>query len=502
MSGCQTSHYSSYFTARYCYFYFTFATALDSGTPVPVCTNGEYIVVSEGLLQKVNLTGDDIQRIQSYQMDLHFHPICNVDKTCKALLDGSGHLWLPSTGRIQYHQIKDAGLESSTKLHGEDCFNFVSITSLVIGALCLHTTAEEVLVVPHKIVYVNNHHDVRDNHLGIELHINVSDHSPFIILQDDSGPVVLYITYRWYGEDLPPYSLVIIRFSFENYDVISVPSECTGPHDLQPVGNRDGIVRCSNGIVLYYNGDNPMLMPLPYGSIEAIASCSNLTSLVLVQDAQRILFKDSSTDDTNDENGIYGISLNTSGLVPPPNVISSPVCFASQDGNNIDFYFTSEHNNTVYQVSVLDNVVKAEIKDSNIPKVFKRLSSQNNLPIKLFIDEVSLWGKQGTSIFISNLVTKKNAKISISSPVVFVLQYTAAHCEIPIIKVHPPNNEERVSTRRSHGTIIISILVSTVALLVVTAVIVFITIYFIRCRQDRSGTGMVQSGVSIYHVPA
>jgi len=439
-------------------------------------------VISEGLVQKVIPSGDGSQRIQSYPFDYEFHPLCNVNGTCKALLarhnDKQKHIWIPSAGHAQYYQLNEGSniIAMSSELHGENCFDFFSISARVIGALCLRTTPDEHLVVPFKINVSTA--GVHDNQLGIELHINVDDHSPFINLYDDrGGPVVLYVTF---AEHLSSYKLVVIRYHSEDYVIVDIPSGCMHPHDLQPVGEYDALIRCDNGVLLYYNGDNLALTQLAHRNIEIISSCVNSSSFIMVQDISSILFNDSTSGI------VYSISVDTSGLDTPSFTVTSAVCYAH--GNDISFYFTSRESNYVYQIH-LGDIARGR---SVAPQIIKLGDAQNSEPVSLKIDGYILWGTQKRSdtdirVYLVNLLTQEHSRASVSGSTVFVLQYRVPQCndsETPLITVNPPNNAERHST--NHSTNILWYILIPAGVLVVLAVVSFSALYFIiRCQRHK-----------------
>ena len=429
--------------------------------------------------------GDAPLNVEAYPFDFQFnHPLCIVDGTCRALLakfdNGQKHFWTPSIGHPQFYLLNNESnmvISSKSELHGENCFNFFPVTDQTIGTLCLRTTPYEYLIVPYKINISNS--DVRDYRLGIELHINIDDHSPFINLYDDRGTVVLYITY---AEHLSSYKLVVIRYHFEGYVVIDIPSVCARPRDLKPIGEYDAVIRCENGTVLYYNGDNLALSKLPNGNIEIVSSCVNSSSFVMIQDMNNIFFNDSRSGE------VYVISINTSGLEPLLHTITSAVCYCS--GSDIDFYFTaSGESSNIYQIN-LEDIVTASSKSSTIPKVLEPANSNRPMSYKLYIDGSILWGKQILSnndirIFLYDLVTQKRGRASITSgSPVFVFQYSTSQCNVVQIidVIPPPNKDERTSSSVQTGTLI-SIIVPTLVFVFVTVIIVAVAIVVIHHQR-------------------
>jgi len=451
--------------------------------------NGEILIISEQVAQIVTLNDDDAPlNVEHYPFEFHFnHQLCMVDGTCRALLsefdDGKKYFWTPSIDHPQFYHLNNESnmvISSESELHGENCFNFFPISDQFIGALCLHTTPVEHLVVPYKINVSNS--DVRDYRLGFELHINVDDHSPFITLNDDRAPVVLYVTY---AAHLSAYKLVVIRYYSEDYVIIDIPVGCTHPRDLQPVGEYDALIRCENGTLLYYNGDNLALSKLPNGNIEIVSSCVNSSSFILVQDMNNIFFNDSRSGE------VYVISINTNEVEPPLHTITSAVCYCNE--GSVDFYFTAYgESSNIYRIN-LDDIITTKNENSTIPKVFEAATLQSNVraSYKLYIDMSILWGKQTRSenderIFLYDLATQKKGRASINgASLAFVLQYSAPQCVTPIIDVIPPNRAESESKSSGQNDTYVSILAPIAAAFILISAIIVIAIMIIIIRHRR-----------------
>ena len=447
------------------------------------------MIISEELAQIVTPNdGNAPLNVEPYPFDFQFnHQLCIVDGTCRALLgkfdDGQKHFWVPGIGHTRFYQLNNKSntvISSESELHGENCFYFFPVSNQFIGALCLRTTSFEHLVVPYKINVSNR--DVRDYQLGFELHIDIDDHSPFVNLNDNRAPVILYVTY---AEHLSAYKLVVIRYHSEDYVIIDIPARCIHPHDLQPVGEFDALIRCENGTILYYNGDNLALSKLPNGDIKIVSSCVSSSSFILVQDMNNIFFNDSRSG------AVYVISINTNELEPTPHTITSAVCYCN--GSSIDFYFTaSGESSDIYRIN-LDDIIITKSKNSTIPKVFEAATLQNNVPAsyKLYIDMPILWGKQTQSenderIFFYDLATNKKGRASINSAsLVLVLQYSAPQCVVPIIDVVPPNRAESESKSVHNGTVISILAPTAAAFILITAIIIAAITIIIICRRRR-----------------
>ena len=439
-----------------------FHTALNAvGNLDTRCSSNEYVIISTNVIQKLI---PKESRQEPYPFNLQLPEIClSNDGTCRALLeklsDGRKLFWVPNVGHVRFYQLSDTPpyqIISSSELSAQDCFNYFPISDQVIGVICLRSTPDEFLVVPYKITVTAD--DIHSNKLsGVELHINVGDHLPFINLIDDSGSVVLYVTYV---EHLSAYKLVIIRFGAAKYDSLDIPSGCIDPHRLQPVGDRDAILGCTNGKLFYYNGDNLALTEMLYDNIATVSNCGNTTSFVMVQNTHTIIYN--RTGET------YVLLVE-----PSPPSITSAVCYSH--GSDVLYYFTTRENDAVYWID-LEDFFMSENKRTTAPEVLLNASDHNNGPINLCIDGQVLWRKNAlqnnvTSVYLFDLIAEQHSHTFVSGSTVFVQLYKATEkCnEVPLIVVDPA--ESVINTKSNTKDMLITIL-SILSFLVLVAVVV------------------------------
>jgi len=441
------------------------------------------LVISENFTQKV-VPGGDQTRAQQYGLKLQLPQLCgSVAGTCKMLVvnrdKGEKHVWAPNTGNAQYHKLvgpnnqsRDTSVLSSVPLHAQNCINYFPVADQVIGAICIRATQDELLVVPYTMEYASSD-DVRDNKLGVERHIDPSRHSAFTHLFNDRGRVVLYITYAEY---LTAYKLVIIRFHSKDDVVVDIPPDCVPPHDLQPNGERDAIIKCANGKVYYFSGNNLVLTKLPYEGVTIVSNCINSMSFVSALSADYFIF--------NRSNDVYVISVNTTGLKPLPQTVSSAVCYTNDNDNKL--YFTSAESSFIYQVDLTDTT--SGIREQfTLPQVLPG-NSQSNGPIHLHIDGPVLWVELSlsldtttTGVYLFDVLTQQPSQAAVSGSPVLVQLYTAEQCSndtTPLVK-----KVEESSGRISNY--IIYILVGAAIFVIAIVVIVVGAVYWKYRRRGR-----------------
>lgn len=428
------------------------------------------MVISTISIQKLILNES---RHVSYPFNLRLPQVClSDDRTCKALLvelrDGQKILWTPSTGHVQYHQLSNMPphqVISSSELPVQDCIDYFPISDQLIGALCIRNTPEELLVVPYTVSLTPG--DIRISKLGVQLHIDIDNHLPFAHLIDDNGAIVLYVTYVHH---LLTYKLVVIRFGTANKDLLDIPSDCIGPHDLLPVGDRDAILGCTNGNLFYYNGDNLALTKIPYDNIATVTNCGNTTSFVMFQ------------------NG-YSIIYNRSGeiFVPPielsPSSIISAACYSH--GSDVSFYYSGE-DDAVYWID-LEDLVRSQNKHFTVPELLIPASNHNDGPINLYIDGSALWRKNTaqnnvTNVYLFDLITMQHSQVLVSGPTVLVQLYATVEkkCDDEVL-INPADNVDN-SNRGNKNTIPIAVLSVVgffvlVAVAVLSAIIIYVVHY-------------------------
>lgn len=433
--------------------------------------------------------------VQPYEPDIQIPSVCNVDRTCSSLLFEvkneqsrplEKHFWVPNNGPTRYYKLNVNGSDGppvnyGPTLHGNDCFKFFQIDNRRLGALCIGRVHDEHLIIPYKIQY-NEEGELQDNQLGIQIHLNIEYHSPFIVLNNTEGLQVVGISYF---EHLSEYKLFIIHYKSESYDVIDILPQCTGPHDLQPIKQSDVIIRCANGVVLYFNGWYSTFITLSHNNVEIMSVCTNTTSFVLVQDTGSIFFNKSGT--------IYQLSVNASGQ---PLRITSAVCHATDD-DDITYYFFDAASNAVYKLYLRD-IVTASSRQALVPQLVRNGFSHDAV-ISLYIDGPILWGKQAlfnssdVTVYIIDLLTEKQSlPVSVNGPNVFVQLYTPEKCEhSTVTPTNPTNGKQENSNGQAIGDMpqYVVIPVAVVTFLILLIILIGFPIGFVvyhrRIRRPR-----------------
>lgn len=451
------------------------------------CTsNGEYAVISNKLTQIVN---PDRSIVQPYAPNIHIPSICSVDRTCNSLLfevqDKEGrnlekHFWVPNSGLMYYYKlnvnVSDTipSVVNGPTLHGNYCFNYFHIENRRLGALCTGRIYDENLIIPYKIEY-NEEGDLQDNQLGIEIHFNIDDHSPFIVLNNAGILTVLGITYF---EHLSAYKMFIIHYNSESHDIIDVPSECAGPHDLQPVGQSDAVIKCANGKVLYFNGWYSTFTTLAHSNIEIVSTCANTTSFVLVPSIGNIIFNKSGI--------IYHLPMNTSGQSLR---IASAVCHAF--GDEITYYFADATNGAIYEL-YLGDIVTSSSRQAMLPKVVRNDIPRNG-KISLYINGPILWAKFNSSddvvVYITELLTEKQSlPVQANGPNVFVELFTAEKCEqVTVSPPNPPTGKQQNPNDQTTDDMGLYVLISSLlGVAIVIIIIIILLVVFIVYRHKKA----------------
>ena len=432
---------------------------------------------------------------QPYEPEIEIPSVCNVEGTCSSLVLEveneenrlEKHIWAPNTGRMHYFKLNrnESGTPLVTygpNLYASNCFNIFHIENHRMGALCIASVHNEDLIVPYKILY-DEQGELQDNQLGIQIHLNMENHSPFIVLNSTREFEVIGISYY---EHLSSYKLFIIHYNAETSDIIDVPSNCTGPHDLQPVQQSDAIIRCANGKVLYFNVWDLTLTTLTHDNIEIISTCTNTTSFVLVQGTDHnIIFNKSGV--------VYQLAVNTSSQ---PLRIASAVCHALNE-DEITYYF-ADASGTIYKL-YLGDVVTASSRQAMIPQIVRAGDNSNGVMISLYIDGPILWGRLTSSdhsdvtVYITDLLTmKQSLPVSVNGPNAFVQLYTAEKCEHVTEEepTEPPLAENSSNSQfiddMGHVILIVLVVVIIIVLLLIIVIVVFF-VYHRHHRRKRPG---------------
>jgi len=438
-------------------------------------------VISEKLTQIII---PDQSIAQPYQPNTQIPTVCNIDKTCSSLLlemdNKEKHLWVPTNGPMHYFKLIDNGSDVvyGPNLHGNDCFKFFHIGNRYFGALCIGRVLDENLIVPYKIEYKENG-ELQDNKLGIEIHLNIEDHSPFIVLNSTGMPEIVGIGYF---EHLSAYKLFIIHYGSESHDIIDVPSDCMGRHDLQPVGQSDAIIRCINGKLLYFNGEHSTFSILPHSNIEIVSTCPNTASYVLVQGTGDIIF--------NKSGKIYQLSVNTNGQ---PLQIASAVCYATNE-DEITYYFADVASGTIYELN-LGDVVAGSSRHTLVPQIVRRSNTHDGSKISLYIDGPILWGKltlsnhSDVTVYLIDLLTKKQSlPVTVNGPNVFVQLYAAEICEDTTITTNIPKQEQNSNNQNTAD--MLKFILPVAGVIIIIIIIVFLVLVYRRRRNRSQSCGM------------
>lgn len=452
-------------------------------------------MISEELMQ---LVIPDRFIVQPYQADVRIPAVCNIDKTCSSLLLEvenkqssllEKHLWIPNNGSTRYFKLTeytrdvphDTVVAYDPNLHGSNCFKFFRIATgnRHFGALCTDTILGEELIIPYKIQY-NDDGELQDYKLGLQIHLNIENHSPFVVLYGTgSAPLVVGIIYF---EHLSAYRLFIIYYdsAAESYDIVNVPSTCTGQHDLQPIAQSDVIIRCANGKIVYFNVEYLTFTTLSHSNIEIMSSCMDTASFVLVQGMGDIIFNKSGVT--------YQLSVNSSGQ---PLRITSAVCHAINE-DDITYYFADATSGAVYEL-YLGDIVTTGNRQAMDPHVVTKLDDR--VITSLYIDGPILWGRvtssnssDATAVYLMNLLTMKQSPlVNINGPNVFV-QYTAEQCEVTTDTItisSTSSGKKEDSNGQNVAHMIRYILISLGAVVVIVLLAIVSVIVFILYRHHK-----------------
>ena len=444
-------------------------------------------MISNKLVKKVIA---DPSIVQPYQPDIQIPAVCNVDRTCNSLVlvvenkesrQLEKHIWAPNRGHLHYFKLNENTAEvppltNGPILYPSNCFKFFHVQDHRMGALCIENEAGEDLVVPYKILYDEQGIEPQVNQLGIKIRLNLENHSPFIFLNGTEEFEVIGISYY---EHLQSYKLLVINFNEESNDIVDMPSNCSGPHDVQPIGQSDVVIRCANGKVLHYNVWHSTFTMLTHNNVEVMSTCTNTTSFVLVQEGDKIIFNKSGV--------IYQSSLNNSGQ---PLTIASAVCYADSK-DDITYYFADATTNAIYKLYLEDI---ANTKRALLPQIVRndvgrdgRLSLYNNGPI--------LWGRltsnhNDVTVYITNLLSnRQSTSISVNGPNVFVQLYTPGKCEV----VYPTETtdqsykkQDNPNTQGVSNMGIILIVLAVVVLIIVLAIVIVSVLIILRYRGKQA----------------
>ena len=453
-------------------------------------------MITDNLTQLVQL---DDSIVQLYKADITIPSVCNIDRSCSSLLyevevvnEGrklirEKHLWLPNSGPMHYFAIDVNGsVESAVTygpaLHGSDCFKFFHIDSHHLGALCIGRQHDENLIVPYIIEY-NEQGIPHSIPLGNNIHFNIEKHSPFIVLNNTGMLKAVGISYF---EHRSAYKLVVIHYDpGSDPDIVDVPSDCSGPHDLQPVNQSNAIIRCANGTVLYFDGWHLTLTTLPYSNIEIISTCPSTTSFVLIQGTNNIIFNRLGVN--------YYLSVNAS--IQQPLAITYAVCYATGE-DDITLYYADTTSGKIYKLFLAD-IVTSTSRQGMVPLVVRGSKSSDGAIRGLYIDGPILWSKMVKSnrsdvnIYMTDVLTgKQGPLVTANGPNVFVQLYTPEKCEVdPIVKTTDDNVKQEDSNNQSTGGIpqyILPVGVVIGIILLVIFLIGSVIIYMHRRRRKTS----------------
>ena len=426
---------------------------------------------------------------QPYEPDIEIPSVCNIDRTCSSLMLEvenkennlwEKHIWAPNTDRTHYFKLSRNGSGTPPVTYGpplgpSNCFNFFHIENRRMGALCIGRVRDENLIVPYKILY-DEQGGLQDNQLGISIHLNIDNHSPFIVLNSTREFEVVGISYF---EHLSLYKLFVIHYNAESSDTIDVPSDCAGPHDLQPIKQSDVVIRCANGKVLYFDVWDFTFTTLPHNNIEIVSTCTNTTSFVLVKGTDNVIFNKSGV--------IYQLAMNTSGQQLR---IASAVCYALNE-DEITYYFADAITSAVYKL-YLGDIITASSREAMFPQIVRDDVNRDGVMISLYIDGPILWGRltvnhSDVTVYITDLLTRKQSlPVSVNGPNVFVQLYTAEKCEDVTEEVpsEPPKVQENPNSQSISNMEYIFITLAAVIIIVIALIV--LTVFIVRRYRKRS----------------
>lgn len=425
--------------------------------------------------------------VQPYYPDVTFPSVCNIDRTCSMLLYEveivrrkllEKHLWVPNNGPMNYFTINvnQSSVTHGPTLHGNDCFKFFLIDSHHLGALCTGRLYDENLIIPYVIEY-NEQGEPHSNQLsGIEIHLDIENHSPFIVLNNTGMLKAVGISYF---EHLSVYKLIIIHYTAGGYDAIDVPPDCPGGHDLQPVNQSDAIIRCANGKVLYFNGFHSTFTTLLYSNIEIISTCPNTMSYLLVQGTDNIIFNKSGV--------MYHLSVNTS--VRPLRIVSA-VCYATGE-DDITFYYADTTSGKIYEL-YLGGIITLGSREGMVPQIVRSDITSDGAMITLYNNGPILWDKLAISndsdVIVQLTDVRQSSKITVKGPNVFVQLYTAEKCKDDItVKpiddvLQQDSNNQTIAGLPQHIAIPLGVVIGIILLIII---LIGFAVYM-RCRRKAS----------------
>ena len=426
--------------------------------------------------------------VQPYKPEITLPNVCNIDRTCSMLVFEveivrrkllEKHLWVPNNGPMNYFTINvnESSVTYGPTLHGNDCFKFFLIDSHHIGALCTGRLYDENLIIPYIVEY-NEQGEPHSNRLsGVEIHLDIENHSPFIVLNNTGMLKAVGISYF---EHLSVYKLIIIHYTAGGRDAIDVPPDCPGGHDLQPVNQSDAIIRCANGKVLYFNGFHSTFTTLTYSNIEIISTCPNTMSYVLVQGTDNIIFNKSGV--------MYHLSVNASVR---PLTIASAVCYATGE-DDITFYYVDTTSDKIYNL-YLGGIITLGSREGIVPQIVRSDITSDGEMITLYNDGSILWDKlaisndSDVSVQLTNVLTEKqSSKITVKGPNVFVQLYTAEKCKDDItVKpiddvLQQDSNNQTIAGLPQHIAILLGVVIGIILLIII---LIGVAVYMRRRRK-------------------
>ena len=443
------------------------------------------MVISDNLAQIVK---PDQSVVQPYKPEITLPNVCNIDRTCSMLVYEveivrrkllEKHLWVPNNGPMNYFTINvnESSVTYGPTLHGNDCFKFFLIDSHHLGALCTGRLYDENLIIPYIIEY-NEQGEPHSNRLsGVEIHLDIENHSPFIVLNNTGLLKAVGISYF---EHLSVYKLIIIHYTKRGYDAIDVPPDCPGGHDLQPVNQSDAIIRCANGKVLYFNGFHSTFTTLTYSNIEIISTCPNTMSYVLVQGTDNIIFNKSGV--------MYHLSVNVSVR---PLRIASAVCYATGE-DDITFYYADTTSDKIYKL-YLGGIITLGSREGMVPQIVRLDITSDGAMITLYNDGSILWDKlvvsndSDVTVQLTNVLTgKQSSTITVKGPNVFVQLYTAEKCKDDItVKpiddvLQQDSNNQTIAGLPQHIAIPLGVVIGIILLIII---LIGVAVYMRRRRK-------------------
>lgn len=308
--------------------------------------NGHFVVVTNDIIR--SLSHDFIEETP-YEHTTDFPPICkHVDTNCQLYLlqcDDVAELLTPSVYLPKYFKLVNNTISVSNELLNiTQCFRYFPTGKGVneVYALCLKNHSVEMTTVTYEL-HCTKYGGIEYRQLGGGYGTHIDLNSPVIVTHTNyTGPMVLYIT-NIDGRDW----LVVKEIYADGDDrtITLLPPSCAGPHELIQFYQLSALLKCSNGLMYFYDGDNYKFLKLPVQNIAMVGVCDNSSSFVMATNNGYILLNKTASKP------LIRIPLLkiTSNLVQV-NTILSFIC--QWNGTATNLYFTVRQGDMIYYLSI------------------------------------------------------------------------------------------------------------------------------------------------------